>query len=113
MKFEADGGYASIRAAQSAFVMAPILDDREKRTRQFQGALHALKLQPFVHKSQLNEHVSAGISPDPKFRSKTIGVADSEIRETNRTKPSIVSEEASVKIEWPQLILLAKAEWEW
>ena len=119
---EADGGSARIRAAQSALVTLPTLGDKQKRARQFQLALRALKLEPFVHKSQLTEPVSFETGHKPEQTSEPVGKdASGRLEKTNGnlvlciTCSQLNADALSIidKMEWPQLVLLANAEWDW
>ena len=56
---EVECGGALVRGAIASFVTPPVLDNKEKRVKQFQRALRMLKLQPYAHSSQLNDTVSA------------------------------------------------------
>ena len=58
-EMEAMNGFWFIQSAQSSFVDVPTLSNRETRIRQFRNALRTLKLDPYIHPSQLKDTVSA------------------------------------------------------
>lgn len=57
-EFEAESGITVIDGAQSCFVQLAGTEERDKRMRQFRRVLRELRLEPYIHPSQLNETIS-------------------------------------------------------
>lgn len=54
---------AHIEGTQSSFVQLPTIADKDQRKAQFQRALRLLKLEPYIHPSQLGETITAEAKP--------------------------------------------------
>ena len=65
-EMEAECGFAHVQALQSCFVNICGSGQREKMVKQFHRALRILKLEPFIHPSQLNETISTHKARDEK-----------------------------------------------
>lgn len=92
-ELEAECGCVFIRGAQSSFVALPTLDDKAKKAKQFQRALRILKLQPFVHASQLNTTVSAQANRDQSLEgngNKRVDLVQKEKGKTNTLTTTIM-----------------------
>ena len=91
-EMEADYRSSTINAAQSYFIEIPSQQNRDLRSKQFQRALRTLRLKPYIHASQLNFTVSAEARSVAGLNPGTTGIA---------------------KVEWPQLLMLVKANSNW
>ena len=56
---EVDDAEPEIDGLQSSLVQIPSLEHREKQMKQFANALKTLRLEPYVHSSQLTQFVAA------------------------------------------------------
>ncbi|KAK3706662.1 hypothetical protein LTR37_012671 [Vermiconidia calcicola] len=102
-EIELHGGGASIPGTRSSLVHLPTLHQREERVKQFKHALRTLKLEPYVHLSQLNDVVGKGTeTADPM-----------QGNEIEKAKVHAKMKKDLEKGEWPQLVMLVNTNYEW
>jgi hypothetical protein len=79
-QIEAECGSSYVQGMHSSFIQLPDLSGREKKIKQFRRALTTLKLQPYVHPSQLRVTVSAEIQHSQELKSGKEGKDATEVR---------------------------------